>query len=559
MSARGFDTAPLTTGNLLAGMLELLASEWGETLGDASPLPGHEQQWEDWLTRHLSDIASAPLAAHHRRLWEWFEGLEVGKRQAAFVECWPRGGGKSTTVELATARAIIRASRSFILYVCATQDAADKHVQDIQATLESLGVGRQESVYGISKGWRQNYLRTENHVTVMGIGLDKNVRGLKVGGRRPDLIILDDIDDEADGPKAVLGKVDRLTRAVLGTRAPDCSVVFIQNLIHSGGVMARLKAGRTRILSDRLPYQEVPAILGLVTQEQRGADGNTRDIIVEGTPTWAGLDLAACQAKIDDDTLPAFLSESQHVMRQGGSVFFPEFLRLKDGKPWHCIGPVKIPKHWPAQGGLDYGTRAPFAFTLDRFGPRGERVTTREIYQAGKDSKQQAALVRALLIEEGLPLDTPIYGDSAMFPAAGEPKVGTWPCDDFFSAGLNLIPSKKGRVSGWNRMRRNMNATVPDVLAEVAPGEAPPVCPMWRIVESKCPNLVQQLDDAVSCKKRPEDIDEGCEDHALDAEQYNQRGGDDEAGESSEARAVREREEKLMPSWAKQEKRTDYA
>ena len=556
-AAHSFDarTAPLTPAALLSQLTEQLAGEWGETMGEAEPLPGHELPWEEWLQRNFSDMASAPLAEHHKRFWEWGEALTLGDRQRAFVECWPRGGGKSTTAELVVARAVVRASRRFVLYVCATQEAADKHIQDIQAPLESLGVGRQESAYGLSKGWRQNYLRTENHVTIMGVGLDRNIRGLKVGSRRPDLIVLDDIDDEADTPQSVVKKLDRLTRSVMGTRAPDCSVVFIQNLIHSGGVMARLKAGRTRILSDRLPYQEVPAILDLVTEERVQPDGTTRDVIVSGTPTWEGLDLAACQAKIDDDTLPAFLSESQHIMRQGGSVFFPEFQRSRAGLPWHCILPVKIPKHWPAQGGLDYGTRAPFAFTLDRFGPKGERITTREIYLPGKDSKQQAALVRALLIEEGLSLDTPIYADSAMFPSESEPKVGTWPCDDYFDAGLNIIPCKKGRVGGWNRMRRNLNATVPDVLSE----EEGVVCPMWRIVESRCPNLVQQLDDAVSHKERPDDLADGCEDHALDAEQYNQRGGDDEAGDSPEVRAAREREKKLMPSWAQSEKRSDYA
>lgn len=558
--SRGFDarTAPLTAGTLIATLIDQLAAEWGESLGEAEALDGAELSWQDWLSRHFSDVASAPLADHHKRFWEWGEALELGKRQSAFVECWPRGGGKSTTAELVTARAVVRASRRFILYVCATQEAADKHVEDIKTPLEALGIGRQVSMYGVSRGWRQSYLRTENHITIMGIGLDKNVRGLKVGARRPDLIILDDIDDEADGPKEVLRKLDRLTRSVLGTRAPDCSVIFIQNLIHSGGVMARLKAGRTRILSDRLPYQEVPAIIGLETKEVVQPDGTTRDIILKGRPTWGGLSLEACQAKIDDDTLEAFLAESQHVMRQGGAVFFPEFYKTKNGKPWHCILPVKIPDHWPAQGGLDYGTRAPFAFTLDRFGPHGERVTTNEIYLSGKNSAQQAQLVKELLIAQGLPLSTPIYADSAMFPAENEPKVGTYPCDDYFDAGLYLIPSKKGRVSGWNRMRRNMTQTVPDMLAEVAPGQERPHCPRWRIVEAQCPYLVQQMDDAVSCKKRPEDIDEGCEDHALDAEQYNQRGADEDAGESCEERQVREREQKLMPSWLKSERVEDY-
>ena len=81
----------------------------------------------------------------------------------------------------------------------------------------------------------------------------------------------------------------------------------------------------------------------------------------------------------------------------------------------------------------------------------------------------------------------------------------------------------------------------------------------WRIVRSKCPNLCQQLDEAVSCKKNPEDLDEGCDDHALDASRYDHMGGEEDAPPSPQEREEKRREAEAKPAWLKKERMKDYA
>src|SRR5690606_3967651 len=140
---------------------------------DPDPAPSTAAMpWEDWVTTYFPRATSAPFAERHRRLWEWIDSLTPGVRPRARVESWPRGGGKSTSVELGVVRVGEKLSRRFALYVSATQDQADKHVQSVAARFEFLGRGRRVNKYGISQGWKVDLLRTDHGFNVMALGLD---------------------------------------------------------------------------------------------------------------------------------------------------------------------------------------------------------------------------------------------------------------------------------------------------------------------------------------------------------------------------------------------------
>ena len=111
-------------------------------------LPGAELHWTEWVRQFAPRATALPMAAYHERIWEWFEELQPGVKPAALVECVFRGGGKSTTVELALARQAVRADRRFALYVSATQQAANRHVQAVAATMERVGIERSVNKYG---------------------------------------------------------------------------------------------------------------------------------------------------------------------------------------------------------------------------------------------------------------------------------------------------------------------------------------------------------------------------------------------------------------------------
>jgi len=92
-----------------------------------------ELRWRERVRRVASREVGLPTAGYYERIWDSFEGLETVVMPAALGECVFRGGGKSTTVETALARQAVRGDRRFALYVSSTQEAANRHVQAVDA------------------------------------------------------------------------------------------------------------------------------------------------------------------------------------------------------------------------------------------------------------------------------------------------------------------------------------------------------------------------------------------------------------------------------------------
>jgi hypothetical protein len=277
---------------------------------------GAELSWREWLTKHFPGVTRHPNGPRHERLWDWFERLEPGVSVPAEPHIWPRGGGKSTAAELACVRLGVRLQRRFVLYVCSTQEKADPHVQAIGEHFETLGVGRKVGKYGHSKGWRRNQLRTENGFNVAAFGLDSGSRGIRLGEFRPDLIILDDVDERHDTAETTRKKIVTITQTLLPAGSDDCAVLFIQNKIHENSIAAQLADGRADFLHDRNPVCEEPALVGLEVEHRPIADGTARFFILAGAPTWEGQDVATCEAQINRWGLSAFLREAQQEVNE---------------------------------------------------------------------------------------------------------------------------------------------------------------------------------------------------------------------------------------------------
>lgn len=273
--------------------------------------------WLDWLAHYFSSSTQYGFAPHHIEFWDWVWTLKKGIRPQPFVALWSRGGAKSSSAELAAAMCAIQLTRHYIVYVCETQDQADKHVATIATLLESAKVERALNKYGSSKGWRRNRLRTNQGATIDALGLDTAARGIKVDDDRPDMMILDDIDGRHDSLAATQKKIETLTTTILPAGSSDCAVVFIQNLIHTNSIAAQLADGRADFLLDRQVSGPYKAINNLKYEPRDG-----KYVIVAGTPTWEGQDLATCEGQINSWGLESFLREAQHEVAQTeGSVY----------------------------------------------------------------------------------------------------------------------------------------------------------------------------------------------------------------------------------------------
>ena len=263
------------------------------------------------------------LSQPHIELWEWIDAIEPDTTPDPFIAIWPRGRGKSTHAEIAAVDLGGRNRRLYCMYVCGTQDQADKHVATITNMMESVDVtarwphmGEPKVGKNGSRSWNRSIVTTANGFTVEAVGLNKAVRGQKIDWARPDLIIFDDIDERHDTDNAVKKKREIITTSILPAGAPNCAVLFCQNLIHDGSIAHELSQipgniGAADYLTNRIVSGPHKAVEELdYTLE---ADGDKIHWhITSGVSNWKGFGLDVCEAEMNRVGPNSFDVESQH-------------------------------------------------------------------------------------------------------------------------------------------------------------------------------------------------------------------------------------------------------
>jgi hypothetical protein len=492
---------PLATG--LSGCLEDYDQQNQDS--QSSQAGNAPTDYQSWLDTLFPSYTTAPLADHHHQLWQWVWSLKRGTRQPPIVCIWPRGGAKSTSVELACVAVGARDARRYILYVSGTQSQADDHVQNVGAMLESAPVAAQypalseRSVgkYGSSKGWRRNRLRTQAGLTVDALGLDVAARGVKLDEQRPDLIVFDDIDDTSDSADTVRKKITAITQKILPAGSSDVAVMFVQNLVHYEGVAARLAGVASEpadFLADRVVSGPLPALKGFVVE--KAADGKW--LITSGTPIWDGQNVETCQRQIYDWGIKAFRAEAQHERTPPEGQAFPEW-----DVSVHVCEPFPIPDNWPRWTETDYGYAAPYATVWLTRSPSGRIYQYREDYGAGYAPLEQAQRIRTLSQGERYFL---MGGDPAMWASSREGKWIKSVAAQYAEMGVQLTKADNDRMAGWARFHGVLD------WSEQVP-------PTFQVF-STCTNTIRTLPLLVRDNNKPEDVDTTGDDHLADCIRY---------------------------------------
>lgn len=330
------------------------------------PAWGIEQNYSEWLTTLFPNAFNRPISADHQiEFWKWVWSVNPFEQVDPLVYIIARGGGKTTSVEAASVK-FGAAGKKFVLYVRGTQDKANETVMNISSLLESSKVdnyypelsNRKTGKYGQSKSWTQKMLMCQGGFSIVGLGMDVAVRGVKIEENRPDVIIFDDIDDKSDSYKAVKKKVETITKSILPAAGQSVSVLFIQNLIHANSIAAKLADTSPRgakFLIDRNVIGPIPAIIDMVTKQVTGKDGRVRDIIQSGVPTWEGQNLEDCQRQINTYGLASFKTESQHEVHTKEGLVYNEFDHNRHVMPFEDMPDFIRGGAMPVYLGLDFG------------------------------------------------------------------------------------------------------------------------------------------------------------------------------------------------------------
>lgn len=158
----------------------------------------------------------------------------------------PRGASKSTHLSLGFALyCIVRGLKKYIIEVCDVFDQAALLVEAIKAELTTNKRLQSDfpDAFGAGRVWREGDIITANNIKVEGLGANKKPRGRRHGPYRPDLLFLDDIenDENVESPDQRKKLWNRIYRAFLKLGPPDGSmdVIWVGTVLHNDAVIVR--------------------------------------------------------------------------------------------------------------------------------------------------------------------------------------------------------------------------------------------------------------------------------------------------------------------------------
>ena len=254
----------------------------------------------------------------------------------------PRGFSKTILLKLYVVWLVLFSDRRFILVVCNTATHANNFIADVQDMLSC------ESVLSIFGDWRiglekdtqelKKFNFRGRSIILAGIGSGGSVRGLNIKYRRPDIVLMDDMQnrEEAANPDIAREMFDWMLGTLMKACHPQkCVFIFVGNMYpFEGSILKKLKHSKEwiafitgAILADgeslwpeHRSIEDLLQELAFDTEQGRPQIFFSEVMNDEESGTVSGLDVS----KIPD--CPAYLDLSQ---AQGGFVIIDPSLGKK--------------------------------------------------------------------------------------------------------------------------------------------------------------------------------------------------------------------------------------
>ena len=182
----------------------------------------------------------------HRHLFRRLPEMRACSKSQNDAVAAPRGEAKSTIVsQLWVLYCIVTGQTHYALIVMDSIDQAYPMLEAIKAELEfnpRLMMDFPE-ICGQGRVWQAGTIVTRNNVKVQVAGSGKKLRGLRHGPWRPDLVVLDDIENDENvlSPEMRDKLESWLTKTVLQLGGPGqkLDVIYIGTVLHYDSVLQR--------------------------------------------------------------------------------------------------------------------------------------------------------------------------------------------------------------------------------------------------------------------------------------------------------------------------------
>lgn len=197
---------------------------------------------------YFPHYAKAAPSVLHLHIFETYPAMVDSPTGARNADAAPRGEAKSTLV-----------SQSFTLWCAATgrkhfpviiMDAFDQAATMLEAIKAELEINPRlamdfPDLCGRGRVWREGVAITRNEVKFQAFGAGTRMRGVRHGPYRPDLVVLDDIEnDEQVRSPDQRDKRERWIKASvlsLGPADDTMDVFVVGTILHYDSVLARLR------------------------------------------------------------------------------------------------------------------------------------------------------------------------------------------------------------------------------------------------------------------------------------------------------------------------------
>lgn len=184
----------------------------------------------------------APIPACHR---EWWELCTSSSRFVAIAA--PRGHAKSTAITHSyTLASVLFRERNYVLIISGTEAQAIQFLNDIKTELiDNDHIKSLFHIKGLVKDSETDIICefTDGHrFRIQAKGSEQRLRGVKWAGKRPDLIVCDDIEDD----EQVMNKDRRekfrrwFTGALIPALSVDGIIRVVGTILHMDSLLERL-------------------------------------------------------------------------------------------------------------------------------------------------------------------------------------------------------------------------------------------------------------------------------------------------------------------------------
>ncbi len=192
-------------------------------------------------------VPTAHFSLFHQFIFERFPAIVDGAADGREVHQAPRGEAKSTyETQLGSLWCIVTGRKHMIGIIMNTEEQAAEMLESIKAELDTnprLAMDFPDAC-GRGRVWQATTAITANNIKIRIGGTGKKIRGMKHGPHRPDLIFLDDLEnDENVKDKTQRDKVQKyVLSAVLGLAGPGggMDVFWVGTSLHYDAAINRV-------------------------------------------------------------------------------------------------------------------------------------------------------------------------------------------------------------------------------------------------------------------------------------------------------------------------------